>query len=142
MIYQVMEKIIRRQIPAAVDWTLATNEVTVVDGDVPATWKGEREPGTGVDNAPEPDIFKAEQGADPYYPTVAAMMDRRFQRDREIPEDEAKALFSGSWGFPRRQRNSWFPRLPLTRPGEPDMPWAQAGGWIKPTYAQGSHPPA
>ncbi|MFQ6091670.1 MAG: hypothetical protein ACE5OR_03130 [bacterium] len=110
MIYQVMEKIIRQQIPAAVinnpavDWTLATNEVTispVVDGDVPAAWKGEGEPGTVVDSAPEPDtryahlldIFKAERGADPYYPTMPTMMDRRFQRDREIPEARVEALF-------------------------------------------------
>ncbi|UCE20592.1 MAG: hypothetical protein JSV84_12340 [Gemmatimonadota bacterium] len=110
MIYQIMQKIIRQEIPnavinnPAVDWTLSTNEVTVssiVDGDIPKTWTEQGEPGTAVDNSREPDtryarllgMFKSEQGADPYYPTTPTKMDRRFQRNREIPEDKVEALF-------------------------------------------------
>lgn len=110
MIYQVMQKIIRQEIPEviinnpAVDWKLSTNEVTVspiVDGDIPETWKKEGAPGTAVDNSREPDTrytrllgtFKAEQGADPYYPTTPTKMDRRFQRNREIPEEQVEELF-------------------------------------------------
>jgi len=110
MIYQVMQKIIRQEIPGAVinnpavDWKLSTNEVTVspiVNGDIPETWTEQGAPGTAVDSSREPDTryarllgtFKAEQGADPYYPTAPTKMDRRFQRNREIPEDEVEALF-------------------------------------------------
>ena len=110
MIFQVMQKIIRQEIPEvvinnpAVDWTMATNEVVIspiVDGDVPSSWKEKGPPGTPVDNVREPDtrymrlleIFKAEQGVDPYYPTMPSKMDRRFQRDREIPENKVEELF-------------------------------------------------
>ena len=63
MIYDVMLKIIRQDIPIAVidnpavDWTVATNKVTIspaVDGRVPSSWKETGKPGTAVDNAAEP----------------------------------------------------------------------------------------
>lgn len=110
MIYQIMLRIIRQEIPEvvinnpAVDWTISTNEVAVspiVDGEVPERWKNEEPPGTVVGNSREPDtryarllgIFKAEQGADPFYPLEPTKMDRRFKRNREIPEEEVEALF-------------------------------------------------
>lgn len=110
MIYALMGKIIRQEIPAAVvnnpavDWTLATNKVTIspeVDGPVRPDWKRTGPPGTVVDNAAEPctrfqqiiNIFRAERKIDPYYPHLPRVMDRRFQRDREIPEAAIEQMF-------------------------------------------------
>jgi hypothetical protein len=111
MIYEVMLKIIRQEIPAVVinnpgvDWQLATCKVTVsadVDGDVPVSWAAGGVPGTVVDNAREPDaryahvldIFHAQRAADPYYPTAPTLMQRSFDRGREIPEAEAERMFT------------------------------------------------
>lgn len=110
LIYQVMSKIIRQEIPAAVidnpavDWKISTGEVTVspvVDGDIPSEWESDATAGAAVNGAREPDtryarllgVFRAERGADLYYPLEPTKMDRRFQRDREIPEKEVEALF-------------------------------------------------
>jgi hypothetical protein len=109
MIYQVMLKIIRQEIPTAVinnpavDWNVATDEVTVapvVDGDIPAHWTMAGEPGDPVDNTREPDtryahllaVFHAQQQADPFYPTMPTMIGRRFQQNFEIPEDTVVAI--------------------------------------------------
>jgi hypothetical protein len=109
VIYDVMQKIIRQEIPAAainnpaVDWKLSTNEVTVspvVDGDIPPWWQSDGAPGEPVDNAREPDtrythllaMYQAQRTADPYYPTMPTLMDRRFQRDREMPEAEVEQI--------------------------------------------------
>jgi len=111
MIYEVMLKIIRQEIPAVVvnnpgvDWQLATDKVTVcpdVDGDVPASWKASGPPGAVVDNAREPDtryarvvdIFHAEKAADPYYLGTPTFIQRRFDRGREIPEAEVEQMFT------------------------------------------------
>ena len=111
MIYEVMLRIIRQEIPAAVvnnpavDWALSTNKVTIspeVDGDVPAAWKDKGAPGTVVDNAREPDtryahlldFFHAERAADPYYPNSPTVMQRRFDVEREIPEAETERMFT------------------------------------------------
>jgi len=110
MIYQVMLKIINQEIPSAVinnpavDWKVATNEVTfspVDDGAPPNHWTLTGKPGDPVDNTREPDtryehflnIFHVQQEVDPYYPTMPTVMDRRFQRDREMPEEEVEQLF-------------------------------------------------
>ncbi len=110
MIYDLMGKIIRQEIPAAVinnpavDWTMSTNKVVIspeVDGPVRPDWKVTGAPGTAVDNSPEPmarfahilDIFHAEQGIDKYCPTLPTVIDRRFERDREIPEATIQQMF-------------------------------------------------
>ncbi len=115
MIYEVMQAIVRQSIPAAiinnpgVDWHMETNEVTVtpvVDGDIPKHGRHDGSPGDAVDNSPEPDtryahllaMFKAQQAADRYYPTMPTLMDRRFQRNREIPEEEVEALLRSVLG--------------------------------------------
>ncbi|MFC1568885.1 hypothetical protein ACFL4L_01500 [bacterium] len=103
MIYSIMESIIRQEIPEivvnnpAVDWKLSDNSVTptLVD-DIPDIQKVEsassdREPDTRYAQLLR--IFKAEHSADPYYPTMSSKIDRRFQQDREIPEQEVEALF-------------------------------------------------
>ncbi|MDD4052613.1 MAG: hypothetical protein PHR28_12040 [candidate division Zixibacteria bacterium] len=110
MIYALMGKILRQEIPAAVinnpavDWTMSTNKVVIspeVDGPVRPDGKVTGAPGTPVDNAPEPlarfahilDVFHAEQGIDKYCPTLPTVINRRFDRDREIPEDTIRQMF-------------------------------------------------
>lgn len=91
MIYDVMQKIIFQEIPQAVidnpdvDWKIVTNEVS----------------GKSSDNSREPDtryqmllnVFHAERASDPYYLLYPSKIDRRFQRDREIPEKTVEKLF-------------------------------------------------
>ncbi len=110
MIYQLMTKIVRQEIPQAVinnpavDWDMTRNTVTVspvIDGEVPANWDTKKAAGSPVDASPEPDaryahwlgIFRAEQGADHYYHTMPSKMARSFQMNREIPEEKVAALF-------------------------------------------------
>jgi len=117
MIYEVMQNIIRQEIPAAVinnpavDWKLSTGEVTispVVDGDVPAGWEEKGAAGATVDNARESDdryahllaMFHAQRTADPYYPTTPTLMDRRAQRHWEIPEAEVERMLKSILASP------------------------------------------
>ena len=89
MIYDVMQKIITQEIPASVinnpkvDWKVESNQVI------------------GAEASPEPNtryqqllnIFHAEKNADPYYPINPTFVDRKFNEEREIPEETIKALF-------------------------------------------------
>ncbi|MDZ7318761.1 MAG: hypothetical protein ONB11_06380, partial [candidate division KSB1 bacterium] len=92
MIQQVMERIIRQDIPEAVinnpkvDWDPIANTV--------------RSDQEAVNNSAEPNsryqhllsVFQAERLADPYYPHLKTFIDRRFEEGREIPESEFEAL--------------------------------------------------
>jgi hypothetical protein len=92
MIQKVMERIIRQEIPQQVIdsdkwlWNPLTNQVF--------------EDGQKVQATPEENsryqhllsVFQAEHLADPYYPNLPTKMDRRFKRDREIPEQEFEKL--------------------------------------------------
>ncbi|HOG76594.1 MAG TPA: hypothetical protein PLQ47_10275, partial [Candidatus Marinimicrobia bacterium] len=91
LIYEVMLKIINQEIPKividnpAVDWNVAKNTVS----------------GVSSDNSPEPDtryarwlgVFQGERACDPYYLISRSQIDRRFNEDREIPEDIVRQLF-------------------------------------------------
>lgn len=109
MIYELMLRIIRQEIPQAVinnpavDWNLSTNEVTLasdIDGTVPTAWETGGAPGDTYDNSREPDtryehlsaMFHAQREADQYYPHLPTLMDRRFERDREMPEEEVEKI--------------------------------------------------
>jgi hypothetical protein len=102
-IQQVMERIVTQTIPEQVvnnpnlDWNPFTNEVktaTVKDGEV--TGKP-----TQASNAPEPNTryakllldFQASRKADPYSPTAPTLIARRFDENREIPEERVKQMF-------------------------------------------------
>lgn len=101
LIRQVMEKIIRQEIPRdvidnpGVDWQLTDNTVSVTTAagaeDKPESVSPDREPDTRYRHLL--DIFKAEKKSDPYYPTMPTHIARKFQRDREIPEKQVEALF-------------------------------------------------
>jgi hypothetical protein len=109
MIFDVMSRIIRQQVPRAVinnpavDWKLSTNEVTISpesDGPARADWSHPGKAGTKVDNSPEPDtryerllgIFRAQHQSDKYYPSTPTLIDRRFQRNREMPEAQVEQM--------------------------------------------------
>jgi hypothetical protein len=101
MIQTIMECIIRQEIPKAVidnpavDWRLSDNTV------VAATVDGDQEGKTvSPVSGREPDtryqyllnIFEAERGVDAYTPHLPTKIARRFERDREIPEERVEAL--------------------------------------------------
>jgi hypothetical protein len=103
MIEQVMERIITQTIPAAVignptvDWNPFTNEVdsAAVDDFGQTKTRSSR-----VSDLPEADVryamllktFRAARQADPYSPTMPSLIARRFEEDREIPENRAQAM--------------------------------------------------
>ncbi len=103
-IQRVMEHIVRQTIPAVVidnphvDWDPVANTVrpaAVRDSDRPAP------EGLEVSDAPEPDrryatllsTFRAARLVDPYSPTAPTLIDRRFDENREIPEERVRAMF-------------------------------------------------
>ena len=140
MIYDVMGRIIRQEIPAvvinnpAVDWTLATNRVTIspiVDGPLPADWKETGQPGAVVDNSPEPltryayilSLFHAQQEVDKYYPSLPTLMDRIFQREREIPEARVEQMLVSILGSEAVAKIGNLIEKRLGRPLEPFDIW-------------------
>lgn len=101
LIQLIMEKIILQEIPETVinnpgvDWQLTDNSATVTTAEdvenKPKQGNSDREPDTRYQHLLN--TFLAEQKADPYYPTMPTKIDRRFQSDREIPEEKVEALF-------------------------------------------------
>jgi hypothetical protein len=117
MIYDIMLKIIRQEIPEvvidnpAVDWWLADNRVTVSpvrNANVPAEWDEEREAGEEISADREPDtryqrlldVFKAVSAGDPYTPEMPTFIDRRFEGSREIREESVVNLLVTVLGSP------------------------------------------
>ncbi|MBM4394331.1 MAG: hypothetical protein FJ087_01420 [Deltaproteobacteria bacterium] len=93
LILKVMERIVRQEIPAAaidntdVLWDPVANRVTTTDG-------------KPADAAREPDrrfaqlleVFRAERGIDPHSPAFPTHVSRKFDLEREIPEETVRAL--------------------------------------------------
>ncbi|HYG62882.1 MAG TPA: hypothetical protein VEL74_09900 [Thermoanaerobaculia bacterium] len=103
MILRVMERIVRQEIPAAVIdnpdllWDPAGNTVRpaspgagAADKPFDAKTAAAREPDTRYARLLE--VFRAVRLADPYSPTEPTFMERRFERDRQIPEKDVEAL--------------------------------------------------
>lgn len=102
MIQIIMERIIKQEIPApvinnpSVDWNPLSNEVKKTTLEIESVTKKQ----TDVQNTPENheryrhllEIFHAQHLADPYFPDMPTVMDRRFQEDREIPEKAFEKL--------------------------------------------------
>ncbi len=97
MILRVMERIVRQEIPAAVVdnpdviWNPDSNEVRPFD-DSGSKVSTEREPDTRY--AKLLSVFHAVRQADRYSPTAPTYIDRRFQLERQIPEQEVEALLA------------------------------------------------
>lgn len=96
MILEVMERIVRQEIPQAVIdnaellWNPYTNEVRPLKEGGKAADLGKRE--ADVRYARWLDVFRANRKVDAFSPTEPTFMARRFERDRQIPEKEAEAL--------------------------------------------------
>jgi hypothetical protein len=98
VIQRLMERIVRQEIPEDVIdnpdlfWTPETNDVHAVSasGRVGEKVAARREPDTRY--ARLRDMFQAVRAADEYCPTDPTYIDRRFNRDREIPEADVEAL--------------------------------------------------
>jgi hypothetical protein len=111
MIRKVMERIVDQSIPEVVidnphvDWDPVANTVsatTVKDSDLPVP------EGMKISNDPEPDTrysvlletFLASKKMDPYSPTAPTLIARRFDENREIPEEQARAMLEQVCGSP------------------------------------------
>jgi hypothetical protein len=103
MIAKVMERIVEQTIPESVidnpsvDWNPYSNEVkAAAEKDYDPADITPRE----VSNKPEPDTryqvllstFKAAKLSDPYSPTAPTLIARRFDENRELPEERVKEL--------------------------------------------------
>jgi hypothetical protein len=133
-IQQVMERIVTQSIPKAVvdnphvDWNPFTNEVkpaAVQDSDAPAPADEK------ISNAPEPDtryatllkIYRASRLADPYSPTAPTLIDRRFNEDRQIPEERLQAMLEQVLTSPLVPQVATLIQARLGRPLEPFDIW-------------------
>jgi len=103
MIEGVMERIVTQTIPASVidnpqlDWNPYTNDVK------PAAEKDSDSAPAGrtATNAPEPNTryrylledYRASKLADPYSPNAPTLIARRFDEDRQLPEERVRKMF-------------------------------------------------
>ncbi|MBE0643729.1 MAG: hypothetical protein IH600_06580 [Bacteroidetes bacterium] len=96
LIHQIMERIITQEIPAevinnpSVDWSIADNAVAPF-GKKPTGQAAPRE--NDVRYQHWLNIFNAERSVDPYHPDNPTHIARRFNEDREIPEERVEELF-------------------------------------------------
>jgi hypothetical protein len=137
MIAQVMDRIITQTIPEAVvdnanvDWNPYTNEVkpaAVSDAGAPARAAAAA---PAASNAPEPDTryamllgdFRASKLADPYSPTAPTLIARRFDEDREIPEERVRDMLVEIVGSPLVARVADLIKSRLGRDLEPFDVW-------------------
>ncbi|MCB1055552.1 MAG: hypothetical protein KDD11_08580 [Acidobacteria bacterium] len=133
LIQRVFERIVAQEIPAvvidqpAVDWTPETNAVQLASGAAEAGFV----PPTGDLAAREPDeryrhwleVFHAEELLDPYFPDSPTYVDRRFNRNREIPEKRVRDLFESVLSSPLGARVGALVSERLGRPLEPFDIW-------------------
>jgi hypothetical protein len=134
MIQKVLERIVTQTIPAVVinnpgvDWSPFSNKVqlaAVHDGEAPTlspelSFKS-REPDTRY--AVLRQIFLAWRMADPYSPTAPTLMARRFEEDREIPEEQVHKMLVDVVSSPLAQRVANLIVARLGRPLEPFDLW-------------------
>jgi len=133
-IAQVMDRIVTQTIPQVVidnpyvDWDPAANTVKASlerDSDKPAPSDMK------VTTAPEPDtryamLLKTYQAArmeDPYSPTAPTLIDRRFDLNREIPEQRFADTLKSVLGSPLIPRLAQLIQKRLGRPLEPFDVW-------------------
>ena len=132
-IEKVMERIVTQTIPEAVidnprvDWNPFTNEVkaaAVDDSDLAPS-------GKQAVNTPEPntryrmllETYRASRLADPYSPTAPTLIARRFEEDRQIPEERVQRMFEQVLSSPIVPRIAALIQKRLGRPLEPFDIW-------------------
>jgi hypothetical protein len=131
---QVMERIITQTIPEVVvnnphvDWNPFTNEVTAAKvQDSESAAPGDMK----VTNAAEPNTryaklwgtYVAAKKADPYSPTAPTLIARRFDENREIPEERVKAMLEQVVSSPLVAQVGQLIEKRLGRPLEPFDIW-------------------
>jgi len=120
-IQRVMERIISQEIPAivinnpAVDWNPFTNRVAA------AEQTAAEEPDTRYSTLLN--TFKAARQADPYSPTAPTLIARRFDENREIPEERVRAMLERVVASPLVNRVATLIRQRLGRSLEPFDIW-------------------
>ncbi len=134
VIQQVMERIVTQSIPQAVidnphmDWNPFTNEVRpAAEEDSDSREKADRK----ATNSPEPDTryatlletYRASRLADAYSPTAPTLIDRRFNEDREIPEERLQAMLEQVLTSPLVPQVATLIQTRLGRPLEPFDVW-------------------
>jgi hypothetical protein len=133
MIQKVMECIVTQTIPGAVinnpqlDWNPFTNEVK------PAAEKDSdfAPAGKTASNAPESntrylhwlETYRASRLADPYSPSAPTLIARRFNEDRQIPEERVQKMFERVLASPVVPRVAALIQKRLGRPLEPFDIW-------------------
>jgi len=134
MIQRVMEHIVMQTIPAVVvnnpyvDWNpyknvVAAAAVNDTDEEPPADLE--------VSNDREPDTryevllgtFKAARLEDPYSPTAPTLIARRFDENREIPEERVQAMFESLLSSPMLPKVAGLIEERIARPLEPFDIW-------------------
>jgi len=127
MIQQVMERIIRQEIPAdvvnndKVDWDPQNNTVASAEETSSAKISNDAEPDNRYKHLL--DVYHAVKLADPYYPGSPTYMDRRFNEHREIPEKEFEALLIAVLEAPVAQDVATLIKTRLGRELEPFDIW-------------------
>jgi hypothetical protein len=133
-IQQVMERIVTQKIPAdvvdnpQVDWNPFTNDVkSATEKDSDHVPEGKNP----LSNAPEPDTryamllntYRAVKLADPYSPTAPTYVARKFDEDRQIPEERVNAILEQVVGSPQVAQVAALIQKRLGRPLEPFDIW-------------------
>jgi hypothetical protein len=132
LILQVMERIVRQEIPAAVIdnpdllWEPESNTVRPLRHPLEAV-----APGPAGLAAREPDrryeqllaIFRAQRQVDPYTPTAPSLPARRFELGRQVPEEEVEALLVSVLQAPEVDELARRIASRLGRPLEPFDIW-------------------
>lgn len=128
LILRVMERIVRQEIPGAVIdnpdllWSPESNEVRPLDPDRPADPQdGAREPDRRYAHLLE--IFHAVRALDPYCPAEPSYIQRRFERDRQMPEEQVEALLVSVLDAPEVKEAGELIARRLGRPLEPFDLW-------------------
>ncbi|MFQ6110376.1 MAG: hypothetical protein ACE5L7_12570, partial [Candidatus Aminicenantales bacterium] len=133
MIYEVMLRIIRQEIPRLVInspryfWNPFTNKVYEDGKEVCA----EPEPNTRYSHFLQ--TFRGMKKLDPYWPALPTHIKRKFEKDREIPEEEVEALFRSFLSSPQVRKVGKLISQRLRRKLEPFDIWYpgfKSGGGI------------
>ena len=129
-ILEVMERIVRQEIPRAVIdnpdrlWEPFANTVRPLDPAEavdPERLAREREPDTRYERLLE--VFRAATKQDPYSPATPTYIERSFERGREIPEKEVEALLVSVLESPEVRDLAALIKRRLGRPLEPFDIW-------------------
>jgi hypothetical protein len=133
-IAKVMERIVTQTIPAdvvndpTVDWNPFTNEVRPAPAE---TIEGDAAPRSKVDPAREADVryakilanFRAAKAADPFSPSAPTHIRRKFELERELPEERVVAMLEEVLGAPEIRRIARVVEERLGRKLEPFDIW-------------------